>query len=430
MNKKVMALAVAGALAVPGVALAQVTLSGGFRMGIQQHSISNANVGNAAAAPAAAFGAAATTVPAVTRTGLNTSETRVIDNVSQIIFSAREDLGGGLTAIGRYEWRPTIDGSGAASGQAPNGTGCASNWVGIESSTMGTLRLGCVNTYAGAGGTGGPYTADNFLALTSNVGLMQQGFRGEPANMPTATGVGAYAAGQLRNFGQGRQGSSVTWNSPSWNGFGLDLVWSSNNSGNDSDLASVSGARKGQAWILAPKFTSGAFSAQYIYFNNKEDGATAVLARDWIANKIWATYNFTNGFSLTGAWNSVRLTNSAPGPGALLGATGGNRLSDANKWMLSGQYLTGPHRFTGDYTRSNSDKVIGGGTGARQWALAYGYAFSKRTDVGLSYTRVNNDALAAFGPQDTGAVSLGGNNDFGQAGETYTIWGVNLHHKF
>ena len=98
--------------------------------------------------------------------------------------------------------------------------------------------------------------------------------------------------------------------------------------------------------------------------------------------------------------------------------------------MVSGQYLTGPYRFTADYTRSNDDKILGGGTGANQWAIAAGYAFSKRTDIGLSYTRVNNDALASFGPQDTTNISLGGNNDFGQAGEKYTIWGVNLHHKF
>ena len=415
MNKKLMALAVAGALAVPAAAMAQVTISGGFRMGVQQHSITNANVGNATLATAAPA-AGTLGIASATRTGLNTSETRVIDNVSQIIFSATEDLGGGLKAIGRYEWRPTIDGAGASGGAAPNGTGCASNWVGLETSTMGTVRLGCVNTYGGAGGTGGPYTADNFLALTGNVGLMQQGYIGAPA----ATGAAAYAAGQLGNFGQGRQGSSVTWNSPNWSGFSLDAVWSSNNAGNDADLASSSSARKGQAYILAPKFASGPFSAQYLYFVNNVDGATAALARDWKSNKVWATYSFSNGLSLTGVYANVQLKN----------AIGNVKISEANKWMISGQYLTGAYRFTADYTRSGNDKVLGSGTGARQFSMGAGYAFSKRTDVGLSYTRVTNDTLSAFGPQDTGTASLGGNNDLGQAGEAYSIWGVNVHHKF
>jgi len=414
MNKKLMALAVAGALAVPAAAMAQVTISGGFRMGVQQHSITNANVGNATAATAPAAGTLGVTQ--ATRTGLNTSETRVVDNVSQIIFSATEDLGGGLKAIGRYEWRPTLDGAGASGGAAPNGTGCASNWVGLESSTMGSVRLGCVNTYGGAGGTGGAYTGDNFLAFMGNVGLMQQGYSAVPA----ATGATAYAAGQLRNFGQGRQGNSVTWNSPNWSGFSLDAVWSSQNAGNDSYLASASAARKGQAYLIGPKYASGPFSAQYIYFVNNEDGATAALARNWKSNKFWATYNFSNGLSLTGAYAQVVLKNDI----------GNVKISDANKWMISGQYLTGAYRFTADYTRSGNDKIMGSGTGARQVAFGAGYAFSKRTDVGLSYTRVTNDTLAAFGPQDTGMQSLGGNNDLGQAGEAYSIWGLNVHHKF
>jgi len=425
MNKKLMALAVAGALAVPAAAMAQVTISGGFRMGVQQHSITNANVGNATAATAPAAGTLG--VQQATRTGLNTSETRVVDNVTQIIFSASEDLGGGLKAIGRYEWRPTIDGAGASTGAAPNGTSCASNWVGIESSTMGTVRLGCVNTFAGAGGTGGPYTADNFLAFMGNVGLMQQGYIGAP----TATGANAYAAGQLGNFGQGRQANSVTWNSPVSGGLSVDAVWSSSNAGNDADLASVSSARKGQAWIIAPKYVSGPFSAQYLYFSNKLDGATATVARDWRAHKIWATYNFSNGLSLTGVWSNAKLENVANAPAAAnLNPTGGRTISDANKWMISGQYLTGAYRFTADYTRSGNDKIQGSGTGARQVALGAGYAFSKRTDVGFSYTKVTNDTLAAFGPQDTSNPVLGGNNDLGQAGEAYTVWGVNLHHKF
>ena len=424
MNKKIMALAVAGALAVPGVALAQVTVSGGFRMGVQNHSIANPNqvAGAGAAIAAGALGTAT-----ASRVGLHTSEMRVVDNVSQIIFAAREDLGGGLTAVGRYEWRPTIDGAGASAGAAANGTGCATNFVGIESTTMGTLRLGCVNTFAGAGGNGGGFTSDNFLAFTGNVGLMQLAYTGL---VPTAAGANNLAAVQLLNFGQGRQANSVTWNSPTFaGGFGVDLVWSSQNAGNDADLASVSNARKGSAYIIGPKYSSGPFSAQYLYFSNKLDGATTLVARDFKSNKVWATYVFNNGISVTGVWSSVSLTNSAPSA-TVSAVTGGTKMSDANKWMVSGQYLTGPYRFTADYTKSNTDKVLGANTGAKQVAMAMGYAFSKRTDVGLSYTKVTNDSLAAFGPQDTATLSLGGSNDQGQAGEAYTIWGVNLHHKF
>ncbi|MBM3347100.1 MAG: porin, partial [Betaproteobacteria bacterium] len=93
MNKKVMAAAVAGALALPAAAMAQVTISGAFRMGLSQHSISAVPTPLPAARSGGASGVKA-----------NLSEWRFGDNVTQIIFQASEDLGGGLKATGRFEW--------------------------------------------------------------------------------------------------------------------------------------------------------------------------------------------------------------------------------------------------------------------------------------------------------------------------------------
>ena len=72
MNRKLIAIAVAGAFAVPGVAMAQVTVSG--KLGIQ---LSNMRISDA--------------LPA--RAGLNTSETFMNDNASIIRIAARESLG-------------------------------------------------------------------------------------------------------------------------------------------------------------------------------------------------------------------------------------------------------------------------------------------------------------------------------------------------
>lgn len=449
MNKKVMAVAVAGALALPAAAMAQVTISGGFRMGLSNHSISNVNT---AAAPAARFGGAA---------GIqsNTSEWRAGDNVSQIIFQAREDLGGGLTAVGRFEWRPILDGNGNAGGQLAAGTGNGTNFVGVESKTMGTLRLGSVNTYAGAGGSGGNYTADRALAFTSNVGMTQV----------IGTGVivapGQNMGVQQVNFGQGRQANSLTWNSPNWNGFTLTGVWSTQNSGNESDLAALVGAqnsttRKGNAIILAPGYASGPFSMQYIWFDNKVDGsalitnnatgaaswvgagvataaaASSIVVRDIKANKLWGTYNFSNGFSLTGQWSKVTLENAYTGAGAQTNFSGGKKLSDQTKWGIGGRYVTGANTFTLDYTKVAADKVITnaagqtGGTGGKQWATSWMHELSKRTEIGLSYAKLTNDSNNAYGPQDTASNGLGGNNVASTAGESYTIWGANITHKF
>src|SRR5476651_1749826 len=91
MNKKLLAIAVAGALAAPGLAFAQatsVTISGVLKVGVDNLNISN---------------------PGAARAGKNTSEMRVTDNSSRILLNMVEDLGNGLAAIGQVDLRFSTD---------------------------------------------------------------------------------------------------------------------------------------------------------------------------------------------------------------------------------------------------------------------------------------------------------------------------------
>src|SRR5262250_2894626 len=100
MTHRKLAVAVAGALAFPGAALAQssVSISGYIKM-----SIENVKLGN------------------FTRAGHN-GENRVVDENSRIIFNVVEDLGGGNQAIVQVDLRVTTDvGTDTAGGN---------NWVG------------------------------------------------------------------------------------------------------------------------------------------------------------------------------------------------------------------------------------------------------------------------------------------------------------
>ena len=102
MNKKLMAVAVAGVFAAPA-AFAQVTVSG--KLGIQLTNVSISNLNAARVA------------------GANSSTMFVNDNASILRIGAREDLGGGLEAFGQYEIRPNLDGSNAgAAGSLPVGS--------------------------------------------------------------------------------------------------------------------------------------------------------------------------------------------------------------------------------------------------------------------------------------------------------------------
>src|SRR5688572_28153283 len=90
MKQKLMAVAVAGALAVPGLAAAQVTIDGSMGVGLTQGKLTNLNAGRAA--------------------GINTSS-NFIETDMAIRFQMVEDLGGGTQFYGAYEFRPVLDGA-------------------------------------------------------------------------------------------------------------------------------------------------------------------------------------------------------------------------------------------------------------------------------------------------------------------------------
>src|SRR5512132_3442890 len=93
MNKKLIAVAVAG-MSIAGIsaeAFAQttVTITGLIRTSFGQYKVT----GRAAAAPG------------------SSTETQVRDESSRILFLMREDLGGGMAAIGKFDLRlATSDG--------------------------------------------------------------------------------------------------------------------------------------------------------------------------------------------------------------------------------------------------------------------------------------------------------------------------------
>ena len=93
MNKKLIAVAVAGAFAAPAAfAQSSVTISGQIKGGFE--GLSYGNYGNPAAGRAA---------------GTNRSQTGVVDDSSAVVFTVLEDLGGGMQAEARIDLRPSID---------------------------------------------------------------------------------------------------------------------------------------------------------------------------------------------------------------------------------------------------------------------------------------------------------------------------------
>ena len=93
MNKKLIAVAVAGVFAAPAAfAQSSVTISGQIKGGFEQLKLSNGGASRG-----------------------NTSQTGVVDDSSALVFSVTEDLGGGLAAVVRLDMRiKPDDGGGSA----------------------------------------------------------------------------------------------------------------------------------------------------------------------------------------------------------------------------------------------------------------------------------------------------------------------------
>jgi len=223
MQKKLLAVAVAGVLASP-LAMAQsaVTISGVFKVGVDNIRLSNATVA---------------------RTG-HLSENRVTDNSSRIIFGITEDLGGGLAAIAQLDVRPQLDDAGETNVAAGN------SWVGLRSSNLGSLTFGRHDLHYGKQPDDTAALAGALMA--SSVSLMDY------------IGVTAIANAT-------RTPNVIRWDSPNWSGFAMTVAYTTSPFGNEADLGSA--VRKGNGWNFNPSYTSGPFQVGASVWRAKADGA-------------------------------------------------------------------------------------------------------------------------------------------------------------
>jgi len=433
MNKKLIAVAIAGALAAPGLAFAQassVTISGVLKVGVDNLSIGSANTA---------------------RKG-NTSEMRVTDNSSRIIFGMNEDLGNGLAAIGQVDVRFSTDiaanvyqGNTTATGTGGTTMSAGGNtWVGLRSKTIGSLVVGRADLH---------YGLFELNDIASKAGAL----------MASTVGLFDYIGGTAIAGGT-RTNNVVKYDSPVWGGFDMTAAWSANPTGPEADLINNQSAttttnatsRKGQAWNFNPRYNGGNWGARYSYWNQKSDGGTtpATLASIGIACTATQVAYLTNGCAtmqtnpadqrgdtLLGwmqfgglkvalGWNRSTLT----GTDAINGGAG-VKTNERDAWTLPITYVFGPNNVYFHYTRANDDKVAAAGAnGAHMWALAYVYDLSKRSSVGVTYAKITNHSAGTYNFFTNGGANAAG--QFGSpggsslAGEAPQLIQVTMRHAF
>jgi predicted porin len=419
MKKTLVALAT---LAVAAGASAQVTITGYYGASYDNFSVSNANA---------------------QRTGA-TSEDRVSDQSSRIIFAVSEDLGGGLKAIGQYDMRFNLD---AAARAQAEGNATAGN---------------ITNNFAAGG--------NNHVGLAGAFGAVRLGRQDiYYVDTPSLLPAGLYLAANqqpvfhsLATANASRTPNLAWWVSPRINGFEGTVAYStqglvqSKQVEVESDMGGVSN-RKGSTTMLRLNYTNGPLDVTYNNYNGKSDtygqaannlttgaaGATVIANNDQKGNTLVLKYQVNNalkvavGFSdekqiqraLLGAATAATTTSYSKELAPIL--NDGDEIA-ARATALSASYDMGAWNFAIAQSNRGNTKINGveqASTGVSQTSLAATYNFSKRTAAGLMWTTMKNDANQAAGLFYQSSSAYGG--QFATArGENYNITSLAIRHSF
>jgi len=391
MGRQFKVAALAGVLAtLPGLALAEssVTISGFFKVGLEDIRIGSPN-------------------PA--RTG-NTSETRVTDNNSRIVFGITEDVGNGLQAIAQLDSRFSPD-----SGAGPTAAG--NTWVGLSSPAWGNLTFGRWDLHYGLQPDDIYRKAGSDKARSVALfDFVQNG----PATQAIANAT--------------RTPNVVRWQTPNWSGFELITAYSTNGTpapltgpvsaaqatasglvatnASEADLAST--VRKGYAWNLNPSVTRSDWQVGYSYWNSKPDASLA----DQRGDTVYGFYKWS-GLKIGLGWNNSKLKSAA-----------GIDAAKRDAWTVPLSYSYGAHNLYAHYTWANDDKIQGANTGANMFALSYVYDVSKRTSLGLTYARIRNDSAASYQLYTDNGGSQSSLNAAPLLGEDPQLFSTVLKHAF
>lgn len=434
MQKKIIAMAVAGLVSGGAFAQSNVTVSGAMKLYVDNLSASGCTGGAVAASSCAN----------------PVSRGRVTNGTSFVRFAGEESLGNGMKASFQIEQDINGDTVGAGFGNRNTGVMLGGNF--------GTVTLGNWDMH---------YTSHATIDLT---GLDDQPLTSNSLNLlnwlpinaksGTTAGLaaGTYAGAQTLVMQGGRFNNTVKYNSPVMSGFQAQLGYSFMGESTAPGLSA-----KDNAWQLMLNYDNGPINAMWSHVRENNAGVGIGTTTTGYTAIGGNTYTYTAG-ALTAATYptaavATLLTNALAGATVLSAAaatsgqgsaaaaafgnrgfkqTGdrlgfawtfpmglkvgmiwdrgdmsdeatGQRVARRTVWVLPVSYTTGAHRFNGTYAKAgNSDGVTldtttstmssnsESNTGARMWSFGYSYAMSKRTNLNVSWTELRNDSAANY----------------------------------
>jgi predicted porin len=398
MQKKLMALAVAGALGVPTAAMSQMNYQvyGRANLGLDRYSATGSGTGNDFKA-----------------------RMRVYDSGSRLGFRGTENLGGGMEAYFVLENGVNWD-AGGTGGQASGSTAAAN-----ANSSAGTFA-----------------TRDSFLGLRAGWGEISWGrqsmFWANGLNAQSgANYINASADGLLTGHGLvaapvTRQSNVMYYTSPRIAGTDIAVGYSPNTQ--EPAAYAGSGQTAGYVWNLNVKYRMAGLYVQLDHAVAKNNGN--VQNRTNTGDKLGVSYGYAPG--ARAAFIYQKLTNKNIGAAFVdgAGATVANA-GDELKMSMYGvnwEHMFGNTQVLAGYFRAGSVKgATGTNTATKNSAYHVGVKqhLSKRTGVYASYNAIKNEA-GAFGDFTGGAYTSGGVPGLASAsaGADPKVWGFGMMHNW
>lgn len=367
MQKKLIALAVAGLASAPAFAQSNVTIYG----------VADVTLENVRASGCADPGC-------VNIDGRQ----RVSSNSSLIGFRGSEALGNGLNAIFQFEQGVNVDQTGGT-------FATRDSFVGLQGSSWGTLSLGNHT---------GPYRALG-AAMDLNPG----------ATGITFNGALFAAVGGLDTGLDNRLANSVRYLSPSWGGFSVGAIYGANEGkARVGQGTTAERTPSDDTYGVGLTYAGGPLYVGYAYERRNDKhavnsaaalapifGAATSITDDKITgHRAGIKYTFAGAFTIGALYDRQKI--EARGfPGAVF--VPGTDFSGEIKrdvWGLIAGWTGGPHAANIQYTAARKTKGSLGCEGAppgvscddkaNMWTAAYYYSFSKRTMLKAYYAQIKN----------------------------------------
>jgi predicted porin len=387
MQKKLLAVAVAGALGAPAVAMAQastVQVRGQIYM-----EYGYVDQGRATAT--------------TDRVNVDMFQTPG----SNITFLGTEKLGGGLSAW--FQCESTFDVRGAS----PQGFCGRNSAIGFRGA-FGNIFLGNWDTPFKR--TIGP----------TRTGINETGLFG--GSFLQTGGSSSFSGAATRGSFTRRQNNSVNYETPNFNGFQVLASYSTTNhaTANTTNLTNA----KPRMWSLGAQYSAGPLYVGGGYERHRDFGAgntggglPGSTDSGW---HLGAAYTFGGAVRVGGNYTNQKFRN--------VGAIGAD--TEYRIWHVGADWkIQGPHGLRGGLTYARDAKGTGGAvagsgvtrpaagpdSGARLWQIQYVHTLSKRTELTAGYVKLNNKANAAY--------NLGGLST-PLAGENQDAFAMSIRHRF